>query len=119
MLADITVDPNKRFLRLKFGERATIEDWRESIIGILHLSQETGIRHVLVDIRSQLASADVVQLHRFASSLPIRIVAAVLTKPDRYDHQLVETVAVGRGMTARLFYESEEEAVGWLEDVYP
>jgi len=117
MLGEIAVDPHKRFLRLKFGERATVEDWKQSLLTILHLSQETGIRHVLVDIRDQAASGDIVELFRFGSAIPPRIAAAVMTKPERHDHKFVETVATNRGATARLFFESEEEAIRWLESV--
>jgi len=109
------VDSKKRFLRLTFAEDATIEDWRESLFTLLHLSQETGFRHVLVDVRQQKASGDVVDLFRFGASIPVRIACAVMTQPGRTDHELVETIALNRGVTAKLFSGSEEDAIRWLE----
>jgi len=111
------VDPKKQFLRLTFTEDATVEDWRESLFTLLHLSQETGFRHVLVDVRRQKASGDVVDLFRFGASIPVRIACAVMTQPGRGDHELVESVALNRGVTAKLFFESEEEAIRWLERI--
>jgi hypothetical protein len=113
MRGKVQVDPGGKFIRAQFQEDATIADWREAFELHARLAQETGIRLTLVDIRKQKSSASIVELFDFGSSLPKDVRFAVLAE-RRDEHVFVETVARNRGAKAKLFFGSEEEAVGWL-----
>lgn len=110
----VTVDPERRFLRFQFDQRAMVSDWVEARAIFLRLSEETGIRRALVDVRKQQAAGPVVELFEFAHSIPSGMAFAVLSDPHYSDHKFVETVALNRGKNVRLFFGSEEEAIEWL-----
>jgi hypothetical protein len=110
----VTVDAERRFLRFQFDPRATIRDWVEARAIFLRLSEETGIRRALVDVRQQQAAGPVMELFQFGDDIPAGMVFAVLSEPHRDDHKFVETVALNRGKNVRLFFGSEEEAIEWL-----
>ena len=110
----ITVDAKRRFLRFQFDQRATVVDWVEARAIFLRLAEETGIRRALVDIRKQQATGPVMELYEFGHNIPSGMVFAVLSHPHSEDHKFVETVALNRGKTVRLFFGSEEKAIEWL-----
>jgi len=56
MRAVITVDQQRRLLRFEFEQRATVTDWKEAQAAFLRLSEETGIRRALVDVRRQMTA---------------------------------------------------------------
>ena len=114
MHAAITVDGQRRFLRFQFGERATVSDWNEAQVVFFQLSEETGIRRALVDVRKQEAAGPQLELFEFGRNIPSDMAFAVLSDPRRDDHEFVETVALNRGKNVRLFFGSEEEAIEWL-----
>ena len=114
MRAAIAVDDQRRFLRFQFQLFATVSDWREAQAAFLRLSEETGIRRALVDVRKQMAAGPQVELFEFGRDLPSDMVFAVLSDPHRSDHEFVETVALNRGKNVRLFFGPEEEAIEWL-----
>jgi len=114
MQGAITVDPQGRFLRFQFGPGATIRDWVEAREICLRLSEQTGIRRALVDVRRQQVAGPVIELFEFAHQVPPGMVFAVLSDPHSNDHKFVETVALNRGKNVRLFFAAEEEAIEWL-----
>lgn len=114
MHAAITVDEQRRFLRFQFDQCATLGDWEEARAAFMRLSQETGIRRALVDVRKQMTSGAQLELFEFGRNIPSGMAFAVLSEPHRGDHKFVETVALNRGKNVRLFLGSEEEAIGWL-----
>ena len=114
MQGAITVDAQRRFLRFLFDQRATVTDWVEARAICLRLSEETGIRRALVDVRKQQVAGPVMELFEFGHNIPLGMVFAVLGDPDSDDHKFVETVALNRGKNVRLFFGSEEEAIEWL-----
>jgi len=114
MNASITVDEQRRFLRFQFDQRATLFDWKEAQAAFLRLSEETGIRRALVDVRSQMAAGPPLDLFEFGLNIPSDAAFAVLSAPQRGDHEFVETVALNRGRNVRLFSGSEQEAIEWL-----
>lgn len=113
MHAAITIDQQRRFLRFQFDQGATVSDWKEAQTAFLRLSEEVGIRRALVDIRGQMTAGPQLQLFEFARNIPSGMAFAVLSDPDRSDHEFVETVALNRGKNVRLF-GSEEQAIEWL-----
>jgi hypothetical protein len=114
MRGAIAVDAERRFLRFQFDQRAMVEDWVKAQEIFLRLSDETGIRRALVDVRKQQAAGPVMALFEFAHNIPSGMVFAVLSDPHSGDHKFVETVALNRGKNVRLFFGSEEEAIEWL-----
>ena len=114
MQAAITIDPERRFLRFLFDQRATVRDWVEARAVFLQLSKETGIRRALVDVRDQQVAGPVTELFEFGDSIPSGMAFAVLSNPHSGDHRFVENVALNRGKSVRLFFGSEEEAIEWL-----
>jgi hypothetical protein len=114
MQGAITIDAERRFLRFEFDQGATVRDWREAQKVFLRLSEETGIRRALVDVRKQPAAGPVVELFEFGYNIPAGMVFAVLSDPHSDDHRFVETVALNRAKNVRLFFGSEEEAIQWL-----
>jgi hypothetical protein len=114
MHAEIAVDPQQRFLRFHFAQHATVADWEQAQAAFVRLSNETGIRRALVDIRGQEGSGPALDLFQFGSNIPAGMAFAVLSGPARYDHAFVETVAINRGKNVRLFFGPEEEAIEWL-----
>jgi len=114
MQGAITVDPERRFLRFRFDQGATVRDWVEAQAIFLQFSEETGIRRALVDVRNQPLAGPVMQLFEFGHNIPSGMVFAVLSDPHSEDHKFVETVALNRGKSVRLFFGSEDEAVEWL-----
>ena len=113
MHAAITVDAERRFLRFRFDQHATVRDWVEARAVFLRLSDETGIRRALVDVRNQQVAGPVMELFKFAHNIPSGRFA-VLSSARYADHQFVETVALNRGKNVRLFFGPEEEAIEWL-----
>src|SRR4029079_3163999 len=105
---------DQRFLRFQFDEHATLKDWVEARAIFLRLSEETGIRRALVDIRKQRAAGQVMELFRFAHNIPSGMVFAGLSDPHSSDNKFVETVALNRGKSVRLFFGTEDEAIEWL-----
>ena len=114
MQGAITVDAERRFLRFQFDQPATVRDWVEARAIFLRLSEETGIRRALVDIRKQQVTGPVMELYEFGNNIPSGMVFAVLGNPHADDHKFVETVALNRGKNVRLFFGSEEDAIEWL-----
>ena len=114
MQGRITVDPGQRFLRFQFAQGATVRDWIEAQAIFLRLSEESGIRRALVDVRNQQAAGPVTELFKFAHNIPPGMVFAVLSDSLSDDHKFVETDALNRGKNVRLFFGSEEEAIEWL-----
>ncbi|HET9218813.1 MAG TPA: hypothetical protein VFR18_17645 [Terriglobia bacterium] len=114
MQGAITVDAERRFLCFRFDQRATVRDWVEARAIFLRLSDETGIRRALVDLRKQQVAGPVMELFEFGHNIPSGMVFAVLGDPHSHDHKFVETVALNRGKNVRLFFGSEEEAIEWL-----
>jgi len=114
MQGAITVDLERRFLRFQFEQGATVRDWVEARAIFLRVSEETGIRRALVDVRKQQVAGPAMELFEFGHNIPSRMVFAVLSDPHSDDHKFVETVALNRGKNVRLFFESEEEAIEWL-----
>jgi len=113
MQVDITVDAQRRFLHFQFGQHATVGDWKEAQAAFLRLSEETGIRRALVDVRKQEAAGSQLELFEFGQNIPSSMAFAVLSDPRR-DHEFVETVAINRGKNVRLFFGPEDEAIEWL-----
>ena len=114
MQGAITVDAERRFLRFQFDQGATVRDWVEAQATFLRLSDETGIRRALVDVRKQQVAGGVLDLFEFGHNIPSGMVFAVLSDPQSDDHKFVETVALNRGKDVRLFFGSEDEAIEWL-----
>ena len=114
MQGEITIDAERRFLRVQFDQSATVKDWVEARAIFLQLSEETEIRRALVDLRQQQIAGPVSQLFAFGQNIPSGITVAVLGDPHSDDHKFVETVALNRGKTVRLFFGSEDEAIEWL-----
>ena len=114
MHAAITVDEQRRFLRFRFDQRATVSDWKEARAAFLRLSEETGIRRALVDVRKQMAAGPQLELFEFGRNIPSGGAFAGLSDPRRGDDQFVDTVALNRGKNVRLFFGPEEEAIEWL-----
>jgi len=114
MRVAITVDAERRFLRFQFDQRATVSDWVEARATFLRLSEETGIRRALVDVREQRAAGPTMELFEFGENIPSGMVFAVLSNPHRDDHGFVETVALNRGKNVRLFFGPEQDAIEWL-----
>jgi len=114
MQGAMTVDAERRFLRFQFDQCATVSDWVEARAIFLRLSEETGIRRALVDVRKQQVTGPVMELYEFGHHIPSEMVFAVLSNRHSDDHKFVETVALNRGKNVRLFFGSEEEAVEWL-----
>lgn len=117
MRGEAKVDPGGRFLRFRFDEDATLEDWKEAHKLFLGMSAQTGIHRALVDIREQKASGVELDLFEFGARLPDGAAFAVLSARTREDHRFVENVALNRGKKVRLFFGDEEEALRWLESV--
>lgn len=109
MQGTATVDPQRRFLRFQFEASATVRDWVEAQAIFLRLSEETGIRRALVDVRKQQVGGPAL-----GDNLPSGMAFAVLSDPRSEDPKLVETVALNRGKNVRLFFGPEEEAIAWL-----
>ena len=114
MHAAITVDKRLGFLRFQFDRLATVSDWKEAQAAFLRLSEETGIRRALVDLRQQATAGSHTALFEFGRNLPSAGVFAVLSSPESGDHVFVETVALNRGKNVRLFFGAEEDAIKWL-----
>ena len=114
MLGKVTVDAERRLLRFQFDQSATVSDWVEARAVFLRLSEETGIRRALVDVRKQRAAGPTMELFEFGENIPSGMVFAVLSDPHRDDHNFVENVALNRGKNVRLFFGSEQEAIEWL-----
>jgi hypothetical protein len=114
MQGTITVDAERRFLRFQFEQGATVRDWVEARAIFLRLSEETGIRRALVDVRKQQVAGPVTELFEFGHNIPPGMLFAVLSDPHSDDHRFVETVALNRGKNVRLFFGSEAEAIDWL-----
>lgn len=114
MQGAITVDAEQRFLRFTFEQGATIRDWVEAQGTFLRLSQETGIRRALVDVRKQRLAGEIFELFDFAEKIPSGAVFAVLGDARSEDQKFVETVALNRGKNVCLFFGPEEEAIEWL-----
>ena len=70
MQGAITVDPQGRFLRFQFGPGATIRDWVEAREICLRLSEQTGIRRALVDVRRQQVAGPVIELFESPEGFP-------------------------------------------------
>lgn len=114
MQGAVTVDTERRFLRFQFDQSATIKDWVEARAIFLRLSDETGFRRALVDVRKQQVAGSVTELFEFGRNIPEGMAFAVLSDPQANDHKFVENVALNRGKNVRLFFGSEEEAIEWL-----
>ena len=114
MRGTVTVDAERRFLRFEFDREATLGDWKKAQAVFLRLSEESGIRRALVDIRKQEDAGPPLELFEFGSEIPSGMAFAVLSVRGRADHGFVETVALNRGKNVRLFFGSEEEAIQWL-----
>ena len=115
MLGTIRVDAANQLIRLEFDQHATMEDWKEAQVLVLPLSNETGIRRVLVDVRKQEGIKQMGKLFEFGAGIPNAMAFAVLSEPNRADHRFVETVALNRGKNVRLFHGSEADAIEWLK----
>ena len=116
MRGQVTVAPGKRFLRFEFDPNATVDDWKKAQALLMQLVKETGIQRVLVDVRSQKASGHFAELFNFGAGIPDGMAFAVLADPGREDYRFIETVALNRGKTVRLFPpDREAAAVRWLE----
>jgi hypothetical protein len=114
MRGAVTVDAERRFLRFEFEQGATVDDWVEARGIFLRLSEETGIRRALVDLRKQRVAGPVMDLFDFGRAIPAGMAFAVLSIPPSDDHKFVEDVALNRGKHVRLFAGPEEQAIQWL-----
>jgi len=112
--SSITVDLERRFLRFQFEQGATVTDWVEAQAVFLRLSEETGIRRALVDVRKQQFAGPAMELFEFGYNIPSGALFAVLSDPRSDDHKFVETVALNRGKSVRLFFGAEAQAIEWL-----
>lgn len=111
----IGIDEVRRLIRVEFHPKAGVQDWRSSQPAVVQLAKEKGIRRVLVDVREQESvNSLVLEMFNFAVAIPASLAIAVLSEPHRPDHLFVETVALNRAKTVKLFFGPEEEAIGWL-----
>ena len=55
-----------------------MEDWKRALIELKRISDPTGVRRVLVDVRRQNILADIIELYDFAVDLPKSIAFAIL-----------------------------------------
>lgn len=114
MQGTVTVDAERRFLRFQFDAGATVKDWLEGRAVFLRLTEETGIRRALVDIRKPQVAGSLTELFEFGHNIPSGMAFAVLSGAPSENHKFVETVALNRGKNVRLFFGSEDEAIEWL-----
>jgi hypothetical protein len=82
---------------------------------VRRLSEETGIRRVLIDVREQTNLADTMELFNFATNLPKSIAFAVLCDIYIDDHRFIEKVAKSRSIAVKDF-SSEQDAIEWLKN---
>jgi hypothetical protein len=112
---DIGIDEVRRLIRIEFDPKAGVQDWRSSQPAVVRLAKDKGIRRVLVDVREQESvNSLVLEMFNFAVAIPTNLAIAVLSEPHRSDHLFVETVAINRAKSVKLFFGPEEEAIGWL-----
>ena len=109
----IKLDTENQMLRAQFFSDSTIEAWKNAQIQVERLSEETGIRRVLVDIQEQTVRASTSKLYEFGSQLLGFMAFAVLCDITNKDYYFIESVAKNRGINTKLF-DSEEDAVEWL-----
>ena len=115
MPKEVKVDAEKQLLHVQFSSDSTVENWKSALIQIERLSEETGIRRVLVDIRKQTAIANTIELFDFGSQLPRFIAFAVLCDIQHEDYCFIESVARNRSITGKNF-DSEQDAIKWLNN---
>ena len=111
---EVWLDTERTLLRVLFASNATIEDWKRALEQVEYLAEETGIRCVLFDVRTQTDIASASERYDFASHLPCTIAFAVLCELYLAEHRFIEVVASGRGAVVKNF-NSEQDAIQWLE----
>ena len=111
----VKLDAENQLLRVQFSIDSTVENWKSALIQIERLSEEAGIRRVLVDIRKQTDQANTMELFDFGSQLPRYIAFAVLCDIHHEDYYFIESVAKNRGITGKNF-DSEQDAIKWLNN---
>ena len=112
---EVRLDAENQLMRVRFGPDSTVENWKSALVQVQRLSEETGIRRVLVDVRKQTDLADTITLFDFGSNLPRSIAFAVLCELHLNDRRFIENVAITRGITVRDF-DSEHNAIEWLKN---
>jgi hypothetical protein len=115
MQNEVIFDAEKQLLRVQFSTDSVVEDWKSAMIQIERLSEKTGVRRVLVDIRKQTELASIADLFYFGSQLPRQIAFAVLCDIHKKEYHFIETVARNRSITGKNF-EIEQDAIKWLEN---
>jgi hypothetical protein len=115
MLKKVRLDSEEQLIRVQFCSYSTVEDWKSSLVLVRRLSEETGIRRVLIDVREQTNLADTMELFHFATNLPKSIAFAVLCEIYIEDHRFIENVAKSRSIAVKDF-SSEQDAIEWLKN---
>ena len=109
----VALDREKQLMRVRFDPNATVDDWKSTLVLVRQLSEETGIRRVLIDVRDQTELANTTTLYEFARQLPKSISFAVVCDIHLENHRFIETVATNRGLRVKDFI-TEPDAIEWL-----
>jgi hypothetical protein len=115
MLEEVKIDPENQIMRVQFGSDSTVENWKRALVQVEHLSEETGICRLLVDVKKQAELASTMTLFDFASNLPRSIAFAILCELHLDNHRFIENVATNRCIAVKDF-DSEKSAIEWLKN---
>lgn len=115
MLEEVKIDTKNQLMRVQFGSDSTVENWKSALVQVEHLSEETGLCRLLVDVRKQTGLAGTMTLFDFGVHLPHSIAFAVLCELHLEDHRFIENVARNRGIIVKDF-DSEQNAIEWLKN---
>lgn len=116
MSQEITYDANSRLIRVRAWGHASISDMIASKAEIMRLHEIHGSNTLIVDAREQETGPEQFDIFEFGDAWPIEIRVAILAgSKTPEDILILETVAVQRGKSIRVFF-NETQALDWLQE---
>ena len=117
---ELAVEHNDSYVKFTVTGEMNTETDLEIDARIRNECEATGARLVLIDIRSATTRLSIIENHECATTFSQRMgsrigaVAIVDRSQFRANSEMYELTSVNRGATVK-FFESEGDAVSWLE----
>ena len=116
MPEDVTINDDLRIIEVYSHGSVSKENILASIASVKQITNETGIKSVLVDTTEEKTFPSAVGIINFVEQLPRYTKFAVLVSSDQVtkdDVEFAETAAYNRGFLLKIF-TSKKEAIEWL-----
>jgi hypothetical protein len=124
MSYQIKISGDGKYIRVQATGNITVDVARQWSHEVKRMSDESGIRHFLFDLRNAENTSSLVDIYNFAYRDADRIglvrdvFSAILVDPKDKSHNFVELTMRNAGYNVKLFTD-EESALKWFEEDVP